>query len=88
MQSATIVFRSNGTGLFSSQVKTNHTHSGDVWHATIAGRNAAGQDVVSLPTFDSMRMDDDHGYYPWSQTFNFDPTRFSQIVNANMSSKC
>jgi hypothetical protein len=88
LDGATIQFKSNGSGQFSARVKTNHTHTGDVWHTTIAGRNAAGQDVVSLPTFDSMRMDDDHGYYPWTVDFEFDPTKWSQIGSAYSKNGC
>lgn len=88
MQGASVTFRSNGTGTFASQVRTDHTHSGDVWHATISGRNAGGQTVVGLPTFDSMRMDDDHPYYQWTVNFEFDPSRFGQIASADMHKAC
>ena len=88
MQNATIVFRSDGSGLFTAQVKTNHTHSGDIWHATIVARNGSNQDLVNLPTFDSMRMDDNHGWYAWTRTFEFDEAKYSQISKGAMNNKC
>jgi hypothetical protein len=88
LDGATIQFKSNGSGQFSARVKTNHTTSGDVWHTTITGRNLAGQTIVSLPTFDSMRMDDNHGYYPWTVYFEFDPTQWSQIESAHSENSC
>jgi hypothetical protein len=88
MQNATITFRSDGTGSFTAQVKTNHTHSGDVWHATMAARNAGNQDIVKLPTFDSMRMDDDHGYYQWNHDFEYDASQFPAINGVAMLKKC
>ena len=88
MQAATVTFDSNGAGTFTSQVKTDHTHSGDVWHATITAENASGQGLFGLPTFDSMRMDDNHPWYSWSVDFQYDPANFPQIVKANMSHQC
>jgi hypothetical protein len=88
LDGATIQFKSNGAGQFSARVRTNHTHSGDVWHTTITGRNHAGQTIVSLPTFDSTRMDDNHGYYPWTVYFEFDPTKWSQIESAHSENGC
>ena len=88
MQDAKVTFSSYGAGTFTSQVKTNHTHSGDVWHATITAENASGQGLASLPTFDSVRMDDNHPWYNWTVNFQYNAASFPQITKANISNKC
>ena len=88
MKDATATFRSNGTATFAAQVKTNHTHSGDVWHTTLTGETATGQTLFSIGTLDGPRMDDNHGWYPWSKDFAFDPAPFALLGKTNMRHSC
>jgi hypothetical protein len=88
MQNAVVTFGAYGAGTFSAQVKTLHTHSGDVWHATITGMDTSGNTLVGLPRFDSMRMDDNHDWYNWSENFTYDQGKFSSIKGVNMKHSC
>ena len=88
MQNASVTFTSYGGGTFAALVKTNHTHGGDVWHATISAQNGNGQTVVGLGTFDSTRMDDDHGWYGWTVPFTYDQAQYPNISRVNMHHSC
>ena len=88
MQNATVTFSSYGDAQFSAQVKTDHTHTSDVWHATLWPENAAGKGLLPSKTFDSMKMSDDHGWYNWTEHWEFDASQFPQIAKWHKLNKC
>lgn len=92
-EGSALVFYPNGTGKFSSAVKTVKTSSGDIWHADFT--------VVQLPSgsfnlkWDSVRMwaiDPVRrvpiGWYVWKADFTFDPAAFDGIDGVIWKGDC
>ena len=88
MQNANVTFKPDGTAIFAAQVKTNHTHSGDIWHATIATKDNEGKILFTSPKMDSGRMDDNHPWYQWRAIYPFDFRLFGKIHDATMDHSC
>jgi hypothetical protein len=88
LDGATIAFNADGSATWSAQVKTNHTHSRDIWHASIELLDVVQNEIESVPTFDSPDLHDDHGYYTWQHTFSFPAVLFSEIKGARLHSSC
>jgi len=88
MQNASVAFHSDGYAIVTAQVKTNHTHSGDIWHATISAQDANGKTLFTSPTLNTFRMDDNHPWYNWRAIFRTDYKDFSKIRAAKMKHSC
>lgn len=86
----TLVFHSDGTGLFHCTLLTYHTHSGDVWHASFAVKGPNGAVLFTTPTFDGPRMNDGNPppKYPWTAVFSFLPEWWQGITSATQYCNC
>ena len=88
LDKATLTFAPDGNASWNANVKTNHTHSGDYWHAKLTLRDQSGNTIATIPEFTSMRMSDDHGYYTWTHAFTFSPVLFTDIKSGHLNSSC
>ncbi len=88
LDGATITLNPDGSAVWNAQVKTDHTHSGDIWHATLNLQDIVQNNISSVPTFDSVRMSDNHGYYPWQHAFSYPAVLFSEVKGARLHSSC
>ena len=97
LQNPSMIFGSDGSFQFKAQVKTDHTHSGDYWHmlAQVVGvdgspihDSAIGASDSLIFTMTSMRMSDDHGFYDWTYTTNFDPRWYPLVGGAHTTNSC
>lgn len=86
----TVVIRSDGTGEFSADTLTYHTHSGDIWHTIVKFYTTAGFYLFSTPSLDSPRMDDGNPppRYHWTRSFVFNPSHFSNVGQVYQFSSC
>jgi hypothetical protein len=87
----TLTLYPSGWGEMKAQVMTHHTHSGDTWHISFTGYNSSNGVVLTIPilgSMDSMRMDDNHGYYGWTQDFTFDPIHLGEVDHMISHSSC
>ncbi|MCU1684563.1 MAG: hypothetical protein JWQ81_5302 [Amycolatopsis sp.] len=77
----TIVLHSDGTGDWSADTLTRHTHSGDVWHTNLDFYTTAGFHLFSAGEFNSPRMNDGNPppRYHWAAHFVFDPAEFNGV---------
>jgi len=48
-----LTFRNNGTGFFSSRVRTDAHNFGDTWHQRFSVNDAGGQELFRIPTQDT-----------------------------------
>lgn len=85
-----LVVNQNGVAGFSTTTWTDHTHSGDTWHATFLLETDGGTILVTSPTFDSPRMDDGNPppRYYWHASFSFDPNLYFSITQAAERASC
>jgi len=93
MEDGTIILRKDGTGYFACHVKTNFTHTKDVWHMHASLGGATYQDGQH-PYADfawngpSMSERDNPQFHVWREEFVYDPHDFHQIVIAYLRSCC
>lgn len=87
---AMLTVQSDGLATFSDITWTDHTHSGDVWHARFVFQTWTGTTVFVSPTLDSPRMDDGHPSprYHWSGQFRYDPGIFPSVNRVGEIADC
>jgi len=78
-----LILNPNGWGSFSLKIKTNKTRSGDTFRQAFYILDKNKKMILALPLagqyFQSMRMDDDHGWYSWGEEFQFDPLHLNEM---------
>lgn len=87
---ATLTFNRDGTGQFTSRVRTFQTHSGDYWHIRFVVRNQPGAELFQLGKWTGPRMDDGNPppIYPFNRQFAYNQAYFDAIHNAVAYSSC
>jgi hypothetical protein len=86
---ATLVFESDGSGVFSCSTWTNHTVFGDTWHSTFAVYDVNNVRLFTLGEWDSPSMN--VGNTPgiaWSNQFKFPAAQFEAIDNVTQYYSC
>jgi hypothetical protein len=79
---ATLIFESDGSGVFSCSTWTNHTVWGDTWHSTFAVYDAHNVRLFVLGEWDSPSMN--VGNRPgvaWSYQFKFPAAEYEAIAS-------
>ena len=86
---ATLVFESDGSGVFSCSTWTNHTVFGDTWHSTFVVYDANNVRLFILGEWDSPSMN--VGHTPgigWSYQFKFPAAQFEAIASVTQNFSC
>jgi hypothetical protein len=86
--SGTVLLVSDGRGKFTCTTWTDHTHSGDVWHASFTVLDRFGLTLFQFGGFDSPRMNDGGPRYPWEADFNYPAQHFDAAVSITQYSSC
>ncbi|WP_144312404.1 DUF6294 family protein [Terriglobus saanensis] len=92
LQSGVITIKNTGEIDYEGVTYTNHTSSGDIWHATFHFFDSDGVPLFNSATHDSPRMGDGNGgtvpRYKWNFQENFDKSLFKRIAKVTQTSQC
>jgi len=93
MQNAVLVLRSDGTGHFQAQTRTDFTRSKDIWHLAFALIDNAGNVLSTVQMRDSPPMDSPNAvpasfYYSYAYDFAFDHNFFNILSFVDSISSC
>ncbi len=80
----TLTFYRDGTGQFTSKVRTFQTRSGDYWHIRFAIKNQPGAELFQLSEWTGPRMDDGNPppLYTFNRKFAYNQAYFEAISYA------
>ena len=82
-----LLFISDGRGKWTCETWTDHTHSGDVWHCSIAVEDQYGLTLFPLGEFNSPRMNQGV-HYQWERDFIYPAEHFDAIAKGYESYSC
>lgn len=85
---ATLIFETDGRAGWSCVTFTNHTHSGDIWHATFVIKDEFNVKLFQLPTVSGPKMNDDGTKYHWERVFTYDANLFDRLSFVDYTFSC
>jgi Family of unknown function (DUF6294) len=92
LQSGVITIKSTGEIDFQGVTYTNHTSSGDIWHATFNFYDSNGVPLFHTSEHDSPRMSDGNGgtipRSSWNFTETYDKSFFGRIAKVVQTAQC
>jgi hypothetical protein len=93
MQNAVLTLRSDGSGHFQAQTRTDHTSSKDVWHQSFGLVDNTGRQLTRIQMADSPGMDSPNTvppnfWYSYGFDFGYDHNLFNIVSFVDSFSAC